>query len=211
MHSATMWCDVLGVSFGGALAQELAFRHPERVRRLILCATSPGLIAVPPKPLPALLLMTPVRYYHPRIFRATMPRIAGGRTARDPEVLERQAGVRLAKPPDLLGYAYQLYAATGWTSIHWLHRLTQPTLVIAGDDDRSIPLVNARLLARRIPDARLLRRQGRRAPVRDRRAGEHRRRDRHVPGLSLALPRGRGRSSHRTWRARPAAAILATW
>jgi poly(3-hydroxyalkanoate) depolymerase len=148
--------DVLGVSFGGALAQELALRHAERVRRLVLCATSSGMIAVPPKPLPALLLMTPVRYYHPMIFRATMPRIAGGRTARDPEVLARQAGARLAKPPDVLGYAYQLYAATGWTSVHWLHRLTQPTLVIAGDDDRAIPLVNARLLARRIPDARLL-------------------------------------------------------
>ena len=147
--------DVLGVSFGGALAQELALRHPERIRRLVLCATSPGVIAVPPKPLPALLLMTPARYYHPKIFRAVMPLIVGGRTARDPEVLERQAAARLAKPPDLLGYAYQLYAATGWTSVHWLHRLTQPTLVIAGDDDPAIPLVNARLLARRIPDARL--------------------------------------------------------
>jgi poly(3-hydroxyalkanoate) depolymerase len=147
--------DVLGVSFGGALAQELALRHPERIRRLVLCATSPGLIAVPPKPLPALLLMTPARYYHPKVFRATMPLVAGGRTARDPEVLERQAAARLSKPPNLLGYAYQLYAATGWTSVHWLHRLTQPTLVIAGDDDRSIPLANARLLARRIPDARL--------------------------------------------------------
>jgi poly(3-hydroxyalkanoate) depolymerase len=147
--------DVLGVSFGGALAQELALRHSERVRRLILCATSSGMIAVPPKPLPALLLMTPVRYYNAKLFRMTMPRIAGGRTARDPAVLARQAGARLAKPPDLLGYAYQLYATTGWTSLHWLHRLPQPTLVIAGDDDRAIPLVNARLLARRIPDARL--------------------------------------------------------
>jgi poly(3-hydroxyalkanoate) depolymerase len=147
--------DVLGVSFGGALAQELALRHPARVRRLVLCATSPGVLAVPPKPLPALLLITPVRYFHPKIFRAVMPRIAGGRTARDPEVLERQAAARLSKPPDPVGYAYQLYAATGWTSVHWLHRLTQPTLVIAGDDDRAIPLVNARLLARRIPDARL--------------------------------------------------------
>jgi poly(3-hydroxyalkanoate) depolymerase len=147
--------DVLGVSFGGALAQELALRHRERLRRLVLCATSSGMISVPPKPLPALLLMTPVRYYHPAIFRATMPVIAGGRTARDPDVLARQAGARLAKPPDLLGYAYQLYATTGWTSVHWLHRLSQPTLVIAGDDDRAIPLVNARLLARRIPDARL--------------------------------------------------------
>jgi poly(3-hydroxyoctanoate) depolymerase len=35
--------DVLGYSFGGALAQELARRAPDRVRRLLLCATAPGL------------------------------------------------------------------------------------------------------------------------------------------------------------------------
>jgi poly(3-hydroxyalkanoate) depolymerase len=147
--------DVLGVSFGGAIAQELARRHPDRVRRMILCATSPGVLAVPPKPVPALLLMTPARYYHPALFRLAMPRIAGGRTARDPAALARQQGARLSRPPNIFGYAFQLYAAVGWTSAHWLHRLSQPTLVIAGDDDRAIPLVNARFLARRIPDARL--------------------------------------------------------
>jgi poly(3-hydroxyalkanoate) depolymerase len=147
--------DVLGVSFGGGLAQELAYRHPERVRRLILCATSTGMISVPPRPLPALFLMTPARYYHPALFRFMVPRIVGGRTARDPEALAAQAGPRMSKPPDPLGYALQLYAVSGWTSLPWLHRLRQPTLVLAGDDDRAIPLANAKLLARRIPDARL--------------------------------------------------------
>ena len=148
--------DVLGYSLGGAVAQELARRAPDRVRRLVLCATSPGLFALPPRPVAALLLATPARYYHPLLFRLTVPRIAGGRTAREPALLRLQSGLRLAHPPDLLGYAYQLFAATGWTSTPWLHRLRQPTLVIAGDDDPAIPLANARLLARRIPDARLL-------------------------------------------------------
>jgi pimeloyl-ACP methyl ester carboxylesterase len=84
-----------------------------------------------------------------------MPRIAGGRTARDARVLAGQQGARLSRPPDLLGYAYQLYAATGWTSLPWLHRLSQPTLVIAGDDDRVIPAANSKTLADRIPGARL--------------------------------------------------------
>jgi poly(3-hydroxyalkanoate) depolymerase len=147
--------DVLGVSFGGALAQELAHGHPERVRRLILCATSPGIVSVPPKPVPALLLLTPARYYHPALFRFAMPRIAGGRTAREKDVLAGQVRARLSRPPNPLGYAYQLFAVTGWTSAPWLHRLRQPTLVIAGDDDRAIPLANARFLARRIPDSQL--------------------------------------------------------
>jgi poly(3-hydroxyalkanoate) depolymerase len=147
--------DVLGVSFGGAVAQQLAHQHPDRVRRLVLCATSPGMVSMPPKPLPALFLMSPARYYHPAIFRFMMPRIVGGVTARDPSVLAAQAGPRLSRPPDPLGYVFQLYATMGWTSAHWLHTLVQPTLVLAGDNDHAIPLVNAKFLARRIPDARL--------------------------------------------------------
>ena len=148
--------DVLGVSFGGALAQEFARRYPDRVRRLVLCSTSAGFVCVPPKPLPLVLVLTPARYYHPALFRFIMPRLAGGRTARDPGQLAEQAQARLSRPPDPLGYAFQLYAACGWTSAHYLRRLAQPTLVIAGDDDRVVPVANARLLARRIPDARLL-------------------------------------------------------
>lgn len=41
------------------------------------------------------------------------------------------------------------------TSIHWLHRIRQPTLVLAGDDDPIIPLINMRVLAWRIPNAEL--------------------------------------------------------
>ena len=55
----------------------------------------------------------------------------------------------------MLGYAYQLYAAAGWSSLPWLHRVKQPTLVVAGDDDPSVPVLNARMLAARLPDARL--------------------------------------------------------
>ncbi|HEX4109109.1 MAG TPA: alpha/beta fold hydrolase [Solirubrobacteraceae bacterium] len=147
--------DVLGYSFGGLLAQELARRSPERVRRLILCATAQGTFVFPPRPLPALMLMSPARYYHPALFRLMMPRIAGGRTRRDPAQLDNQATARLARPPELIGYAFQLYAASGFTSLPWLHSLRQPTLIIAGDDDPIIPLANARLMAGLIPDARL--------------------------------------------------------
>jgi pimeloyl-ACP methyl ester carboxylesterase len=70
-------------------------------------------------------------------------------------LLAAQAADRLRRPPDLLGYAFQLYAVSGWSSLPWLHRLPQPTLVVAGEQDPSVPLCNARLLAARIPDARL--------------------------------------------------------
>ena len=147
--------DVLGYSFGGGLAQELARRAPERVRRLVLCATGPGLGGMPPKPMAALMLASPARYYHPRLLELSIPHIAGGRTARDASVLAEHAGARLAHPPDVLGYAYQLYAAAGWTSLPWLRSIKQPTLIVAGDDDPAVPVANARMLAARLPNARL--------------------------------------------------------
>ena len=101
------------------------------------------------------MLMTPARYYHPRLFRLIVPRIAGGRTRRDRSQLEGQAGARLSQPPRLLGYAYQLYAASGWTSVPWLCRVSQPALVIAGDDGPIIPLANPRLMVRIMPNAQL--------------------------------------------------------
>jgi pimeloyl-ACP methyl ester carboxylesterase len=90
------------------------------------------------------------------MFRFMMPRLAGGRTARDPKALADQADARLSRPPDMLGYAFQLYAASGWTSIRYLHRIEQPTLVIAGDDDPAIPVANGRFLAHRIPNSKLV-------------------------------------------------------
>ena len=147
--------DVLGYSWGGGLAQELARRAPDRVGRLVLCATGPGLGGTPPRPLAALMLATPARYYHPRLLALTVPYIAGGRTGRERGLLAAQAADRLRRPPDLLGYAFQLYAVSGWSSLPWLRRLPQPTLVVAGEQDPSVPLRNARLLAARIPDARL--------------------------------------------------------
>ena len=61
----------------------------------------------------------------------------GGRTGRDPAALDRHVADRISAPPPLLGYQWQLAAIAGWTSAHWLHRLPQPTLVLAGDDDPS--------------------------------------------------------------------------
>jgi poly(3-hydroxyoctanoate) depolymerase len=147
--------DVLGYSFGGGLAQELAHRAPDRVRRLVLCATAPGLGGSPPRPMAALMLATPARYYHPRLLELSVQHIAGGRTAREPGALRAHAGERLLHPPSPIGYAYQLYAVAGWTSLPWLHRVEQPTLVVAGEEDPCVPLRNGRLLASRLPNARL--------------------------------------------------------
>jgi poly(3-hydroxyoctanoate) depolymerase len=103
----------------------------------------------------AWLMMTPARYYDRRLAAAIVPIIAGGRTARDRAVLLASVDERVASPPTLRGYLQQLYAITGWTSQPWLGRLEQPTLVLHGSEDPIVPVVNARLMARRIPRATL--------------------------------------------------------
>ena len=54
------------------------------------------------------------------------------------------------------GYYLQLIACLGWTSLPWLPFLAQPTLVMMGTDDPIVPLVNGRILAKLIPNARLV-------------------------------------------------------
>jgi poly(3-hydroxyalkanoate) depolymerase len=147
--------DVLGYSFGGVVAQELARRHPERVRRLVLCATVAGWPTVPGDPIAWWLMLTPARYYDRRLAQVIVPRIAGGRTAIDRTALLGELRRRRAHPPSLRGYLHQLYAVTGWTSHPWLHRLRMPTLIVQGDADPLVAPINARWLARRIPGAEL--------------------------------------------------------
>ena len=63
--------------------------------------------------------------------------------------------IRVApRPPSGRGYLYQILALLGFASALWLHRLSQPTLVMTGDSDPITPAINGRILATLIPDAR---------------------------------------------------------
>lgn len=147
--------DVFGVSLGGVVAQQFAHQYPRRVRRLVLAATGPGLGGVPGSPQVLWSLATPRRYTQPDYYRRIAGRIYGGTARRDPDALLHGSLARFMDRPSVRGYAGQLYSIAGWTSTPWLCRLRTPTLVLAGDDDPIVPLVNGRILARLIPDARL--------------------------------------------------------
>jgi poly(3-hydroxyoctanoate) depolymerase len=147
--------DVLGVSFGGAVAQELTLANPHRVRRLVLASTMCGIGGVPGNPLALSLLATPLRYYSPTFLRLTANILYGPTTGENGEFLREQIDARRARPPTVWGYIGQLVAAAGWTSLPWLHRLRAPTLVLTGGADPIVPPVNGRILANRIPDAEL--------------------------------------------------------
>ncbi len=148
--------DVLGVSWGGALAQELAYRHPQRVRRLVLCATGAGGMMLPGHPRVMAILATPLRYWSPTYLTRVAPVLYGPDIVDDPEMLSRQRHIRFTRSPSGRGYLYQVLALRRFVSGLWLHRLRQPTLVLHGDADPIVPVANARILAARIPDARLV-------------------------------------------------------
>jgi len=147
--------DVLGLSWGGALAQELALRHPDRVRRLVLAATTPGVISLPGRPSALWILMTPRRYYDSGYLEDVAPTLYGGRVRDHPELMVRHGHVRATRPPTPRGYVGQMIALRRWTSLRRLRGLQPRTLVMAGDDDPIIPLTNARMIARLAPGARL--------------------------------------------------------
>jgi poly(3-hydroxyalkanoate) depolymerase len=150
-HTGQM--DVLGVSWGGALAQQFAHQFPVRCRRLVLASTSPGAIMVPGKLSVLMKLMKPRRYTDPGYLHEIGGEIYGGVYRRDPALLKEHS--RHIRSPGGRGYLYQLIATWGWTSLPWLHSLRQPTLVMHGNDDPIVPLINARILVASIPNAEL--------------------------------------------------------
>ena len=146
--------DVLGVSWGGALAQQFAFQQAKRCRRLVLAATSPGHLMVPGKLTVLLKMATPRRYKDPDYMNKVAGEIYGGALRESPELVRDH--LRHVRWSSDYGYYLQLIAGVGWSSLPWLTLLSQPTLVIAGTDDPIVPVANGRILATLIPDARLV-------------------------------------------------------
>jgi poly(3-hydroxyalkanoate) depolymerase len=140
--------DVLGVSWGGAMAQQFAFQARSRVRRLVLAATSAGVLMVPGRPSALASLAGPRRYldsgYLERHFEALYGDQSGG-----------SDHAARTSPPSRTGYLFQLLAGFGWTSVPFLPLIRHETLVLAGSRDRIVPAINARFLAALIPRARL--------------------------------------------------------
>ena len=137
--------DVLGISWGGGLAQQFALCNPRGCRRLILVATSTGpQTMVPPNPLPPVKNLILRRYGD----------LWGGSAKTDPDALTR--ALRKARiSPLSIGYLYQHTAALGFTTLPLLPLIRQRTLVLTGDQDPIIPVANGRILAAGIPHATL--------------------------------------------------------
>jgi poly(3-hydroxyalkanoate) depolymerase len=146
--------DVLGISWGGALAQQFAFQNPRRCRRLVLVSTATGFLMVPAHPRVLARMLTPRRYVDPAYAASVAAEQYGGQLREDPSLAATLLD-GLSRPPSRRGYALQLSAGLGWTSLPFLPLIRQPTLLLAGDDDPIIRLANAKIMQRLLPNATL--------------------------------------------------------
>jgi poly(3-hydroxyalkanoate) depolymerase len=142
--------DVMGVSWGGALAQQYAFQYRNRVGRLILCATTAGMTMIPGRPKSLSKMVDARRYTDPDFMRESFSTLYG-------DAVDGEVGRHIDNllPPDPRGYFYQLLAFIGWSSLPFIRFLKMPSLVIMGDADTIVPLANGHILRMGLPNARM--------------------------------------------------------
>jgi poly(3-hydroxyalkanoate) depolymerase len=145
--------DVAGVSWGGALAQQMAYQYPDACRKLVLAATATGLVMVPGNPWILAKLMSPRRYADHDYLQSIAGDLYGGSFRAQADLAARHPALKAGTGGE--AYHLQLRALLGWTSIFWLSSLRQPTLIMAGIDDPLVPVANAFLMAFLIPRARI--------------------------------------------------------
>jgi poly(3-hydroxyalkanoate) depolymerase len=146
--------DVLGFSWGGGLAQQLALQHRTRVRRLVLVATGTGAMMVPGRPEVLARMLTP-RRFRDEDYAASLAGTLYGGSARGRPGQVRSVLGDATRVGSRRGYVHQLLAGAVWTSLPFLPLVGSPTLVLSGDDDPIIPVVNAHLMHRMIRGSQL--------------------------------------------------------
>jgi poly(3-hydroxyalkanoate) depolymerase len=146
--------DVLGISWGGGVAQHFAAFQRDRCRRLVLVSTATGALMVPARPTVLARMVTPRRYLDAGYLQSVAALLYGGSARTHPDLVREYMHAE-SRVGSAQGYLYQLAAGTGWTSLPFLPLIRQPTLILSGDDDPLIPLANARVLHALIPHSRL--------------------------------------------------------
>jgi pimeloyl-ACP methyl ester carboxylesterase len=149
---------ILGVSMGGMIGQEIALSYPKRVNKLVLVSTScggPKSVPVPPETLKAMLsrgemtdeerMRITVELLYPEEYRKS-----------NPEIMEETFRRLMIAPIPIDAYMRQLTAASKFDSYDKLPKIKAPTIVLAGKKDVLLPWENSKILAERIPGAKLV-------------------------------------------------------
>jgi 3-oxoadipate enol-lactonase len=149
--------DILGISMGGMIAQAIALKYGQRVNGLILaCTHCGGVHAVQPAP-------DIIKDLSESLFAGTQEAaqkaircLFSDRTIQQtPDVVQRYGEVSKRFPPAAQVLIHQLKAIQGHDTWRDLVNIQNPTLVLVGKEDVLIPPENSKILAERIPNARL--------------------------------------------------------
>lgn len=132
------------------MAQQFAFQNAARTNRLILAATSAGMLMVPGKPAALVKMADPRRYIDPNFMNKHFKTLYGGATS------GKDGHIGRITPPSKTGYFYQLLAMLGWTSAPFLPFMHKETLIMMGGDDQIVPMANGKFLKMLIPNSELL-------------------------------------------------------
>ncbi|MBK8990003.1 MAG: alpha/beta fold hydrolase [Chloroflexi bacterium] len=141
---------VLGYSQGGTVAQQLAHCHPDRVNRLILVCTYAYNLLTWRERLEGWLMPWLVRLLGLRRLAGVMAGQARELTSQQAAELQEMIAANEKRPSLAAIKALQVF-----DSRPWLHEISVPTLVIAGEQDNAVPLHHARMLSQAIPNAAL--------------------------------------------------------
>jgi 3-oxoadipate enol-lactonase len=153
---------VYGISLGGIVALDLALRYPDRVRALVLGATTPGGPTAIPSDPQALTFFARVGAMAPEEAEwAAVPYTYGRTTRREhAQRIADDIGRRLDTRPDnlplaTLAYVHQVAVAATHNRMLSLGGISAPTLVVHGAEDATMSPDNARIMAEGIPGAEL--------------------------------------------------------
>lgn len=147
---------VYGVSMGGGIAAEFAMRYPERVASLVLGCTMMKTAETPRPAWPARLIyrlpLGLVRW----LLKSRLDRTAYGAAA-PAEAVDRDIAALIADRFTMAGVRGQAEAIAAYaTTPEAVSRITAPTLVLHGDEDRAVDVKHGRELAATIPGSRLV-------------------------------------------------------
>ncbi len=145
---------IFGVSMGGMIAQEFALQYPPKVRSLILgCTSAGGPEAVRADQAALQVLMT--RSPNPDEFTKAISRFIYDRGT-PPERIAEDTEVRRKWYPTSDAYSAQLQAILAWEAYSRIAKIAAPTLLIHGEKDQLVPAENGKMIAARIPGAKLV-------------------------------------------------------
>jgi pimeloyl-ACP methyl ester carboxylesterase len=151
---------VFGISMGGMIAQNFALIYPERVRTLILGATTCGgshRIIPDMEAIKVLFDMDRMQKLAPEArARETLPFVFSQEYIDDNQLLIQELLTKMVgHVTPLHGYRRQTEAIMSHDTYERLPEIQAPTLVMAGDADKLVPVENSRIIASRIPASEL--------------------------------------------------------